>query len=105
MTDLNYLLILVGIFWFYWHDFKKFYSHMSILGIALYSTLKALTMLTLPFVSMLFASNILELSESSTWTVVAGTFLITFGVITLVEDKKIGIIYEEIKKARDDLEK
>lgn len=73
---------------------------MSFVGIGLYSTLKALTILTIPFVSMLFVSNILELSESSIWAVVAVTFLITFGLITILEDKKIGVIDEEIKKAK-----
>ncbi|MDV6327785.1 hypothetical protein Q5L94_06935 [Idiomarina sp. Sol25] len=46
-----------------------------------------------------------SICESPTWTVVAGNFLITFGVITLFEDEKVGIIDEEMKKARDDLDK
>lgn len=71
----------------------------------LYSTLKASAMLVIPFVSLLLASNILKLSESSTWAVVAGTFLTVFALITIIEDKKIGVIDEEIEKARDDFYK
>lgn len=104
MSYLDYLLVLIGIVWFYFYHFKTLNGHMSKVGIVLYSTLKGLTLLIIPFVSFLFAVNILGLSDSnsSVWAIVAGTFLLSFGVITFLEDKKTGVIDKIIKKAKDD---
>lgn len=105
MSYIDYLLIAMGVAFFYLYHFKKLHGHMPIPSIALYSTLKGLILLIIPFVAMLFASNILSLGESSVWMIVAAAFLIVFVFITISEDRKTGVIKEIIDKANDDFYK
>lgn len=102
MTSFEYLIIVVGFILIYIHKLHKLKGHMSTQGIVAYTTIKITTLFIAPAFSWFFASAFLELPESSVTKIVIATFVVTLLVVTVIEDKKIGVIDEVIEDAKKD---
>lgn len=102
MTLLEYLIIVVGLILFFAHKLKKLKGHMSAQGIIFYAAIKLILLFITPALSWVFASLFLGLSESSVTKIVIATLGITLLVLTVIEDKKVGVIDEVIEDAKKD---
>lgn len=102
MTPYEYSIIVVGIVFFYAHKFKKLKGHLSAAGIFFYTTLKIIALCIAPALAWVFTSLFLGWPESTVTKIVIATFALTLLVITVNEDRKVGVIDEIIEDAKKD---
>lgn len=105
MDEPNYLIIFFGIIVFYFFKLKKLKKYMSAPNVLLYSTLKLIVLVVMTMACMLFTHNIIDANNKIVLGFGGVAFIITLVVITIYEDKKIGVIDDIIQKAKDDFYK